>query len=86
MSLRWIVAFSAAERQSEKGGPGTEKCAGRVLGSQGIRRAAGRTRRRPVKFYVVEPETVAMTDVLRHPFSLFLMNPHTRVHRAPLQR
>ena len=48
MSLRWIVAFSAAERQSEKGGPGTEKCAGGVLGSQGIRRAAGRTRRRPV--------------------------------------
>ena len=38
------------------------------------------------QFYVVEPETVAMTDVLRHPFSLFLMNPHTRVHRAPLQR
>ena len=32
----------------EKGGPGTEKCAGGVLGSQGIRRAAGRTRRRPV--------------------------------------
>ena len=23
-----------------------------------------------LEFYVVEPETVAMTDVLRHPFSL----------------
>ena len=26
-----VVAFSAAERQSEKGRPGTEKCAGGVL-------------------------------------------------------
>ena len=36
-----VVDFSAAERQSEKGGPGTEKCAGRVLS----RIAAARGRR-----------------------------------------